>query len=234
MISEKRFNEILLNFERIDPILVLGDVGVDKYTYGEVCRISPEAPVPVLEVNREWTKLGLASNVSDNLQSLKVNSTLCSVIGNDNNANTFEDLLEEAGLKTWGLVRDEKRMTTFKERVVTEIQQICRVDYETKEGIGQDVYGRLKERFQEFKDNHSAFILEDYGKGFFTEQMTQFFIKEACAMGKMVAIDPSRVAPPLWYKGATLLKPNKLESLLMAQQLGSGEKDIEKIAQMLV
>ena len=124
MITEQRFVEILENFEKIDPILVVGDVGVDKYTYGEVNRISPEAPVPILEVNKEWTKLGLAANVSDNLQSLKAKSTICSVIGDDQNGNTLEGLLEEAGLKTWGLVRDKSRMTTFKERVVTETQQI--------------------------------------------------------------------------------------------------------------
>lgn len=234
MISEQRFTEILSKFESIDPILVVGDVGVDKYTFGSVNRISPEAPVPVLEVNREWTKLGLAANVSDNLQSLKVNSTLCSVIGDDQNANTLEGLLEEAGLKTWGLVRDNSRMTTFKERVVTETQQICRVDYETKDEIDDSVYNRVKDRYNEFKDIHSALVLEDYGKGFFSKDMTAFLIKEASSSGKLVAVDPSRTTPPLWYKGATLLKPNKLESMMMAQNLGSSEKNIEKVAELLV
>lgn len=234
MISENRFNQILSNFDQIDPILVMGDVGVDKYTYGEVCRISPEAPVPVLEVNREWTKLGLAANVSDNLQSLKVNSTLCAVIGDDNNGNTLERLLEEAGLKTWGLVRDSARMTTFKERIVTEIQQICRVDYETKVEIEEAVYKRVQDRVAQFKEGHSALILEDYGKGFFNQQITERLIKGAVEAGKLVAIDPSRTTPALWYKGATLLKPNKMECQMMAQSLGSSEKNIEKIAQLLV
>lgn len=234
MISEKRFNQILENFENIDPILVMGDVGVDKYTYGEVCRISPEAPVPVLEVNREWTKLGLAANVSDNLQSLKVNSTLCSVIGDDANANVLEGLLEEAGLRTWGLVRDASRMTTFKERIVTEVQQICRVDYETKTEIDAAVYSRVKDRFSDFKEAHSALILEDYGKGFFNREFTENLIKEASEAGWMVAVDPARTTPAMWYKGATLLKPNKIESLMMAQSLGSSEKNVEKIAELLV
>lgn len=234
MITEQRFVEILENFEKIDPILVVGDVGVDKYTYGEVNRISPEAPVPILEVNKEWTKLGLAANVSDNLHSLKAKSTICSVIGDDQNGNTLEGLLEEAGLKTWGLVRDKSRMTTFKERVVTETQQICRVDYETKEPIDSSIYDRVKDRFNEFKEAHSALILEDYGKGFFTKEMTEFFIKEAKEIGRMVAVDPSRTTPPSWYKGATLLKPNKVESLMMAQSLGCSEKNIEKVAMLLV
>ncbi|MCO4755129.1 MAG: bifunctional hydroxymethylpyrimidine kinase/phosphomethylpyrimidine kinase [Bacteriovoracaceae bacterium] len=234
MISEKRFNEILDGFANIDPILVVGDVGVDKYTYGEVNRISPEAPVPVLEVNKEWTKLGLAANVSDNLQSLNARSTLCSVIGDDLNANILEGLLEEAGLKTWGLVRDGSRMTTFKERVVTESQQICRIDYETKDQIDSAVYKRVQDRFNEFKAAHSALILEDYGKGFFTKEVTEFFIKEAQEEGRLVAVDPSRTTPPSWYKGATLLKPNKVESLMMAQCLGSNETNIEKVAELLV
>lgn len=233
-ISEKRFNEILEQFDKIDPVLVVGDVGVDKYTFGDVTRISPEAPVPVLEVNREWTKLGLAANVSDNLQSLSVQSTLCSVIGDDNNANCLEDLLEEAGLKTWGLVRDDSRMTTFKERIVTDVQQICRVDYETKSEINESVYNRVKDRFAEFKGVHSAYILEDYGKGFFTKDMTSFLISEAKDAGKLVAVDPSRTTPAMWYKGATLLKPNKAESLMIAQNLGSSEKNIEKVAELLI
>lgn len=234
MIREERFNQILSGFEAIDPVLVTGDVGVDKYTFGEVCRISPEAPVPVVEVKREWTKLGLAANVSDNLQSLKVRSTLCSIIGDDSKANILEELLEQVGLKTWGLVRDQKRMTTFKERIVTEMQQICRVDYESKESIETSVYERVKDRFEQLKEGHSALVLEDYGKGFFSKEMTEYLIKGAKEAGKLVGVDPSRTSPPMWYRGATLLKPNKIESQMMAQALGSSEKNIEKIAELLV
>ncbi len=106
MLSTERFQELTGQFNQISPILVVGDLGVDKYTFGDVKRISPEAPVPVLEVTKEWNKLGLAANVSENLVSLSVGSTLCGVIGNDSRANLVEHLLEEKGLKTWGLVRD--------------------------------------------------------------------------------------------------------------------------------
>ena len=149
--TPEKFNSIIDKFETLAPVLVIGDVGIDKYSSGSVNRISPEAPVPVLEVNKEWMKLGLAANVSDNLKSLEVKTTLCGVIGDDKNANNLEELLEESNLKTWGLVRDKERMTTFKERVVTSVQQICRIDYETKEGISNDTYERLKERFNTFK-----------------------------------------------------------------------------------
>jgi rfaE bifunctional protein kinase chain/domain len=235
MIKQDRFEKIINEFKNINPILVIGDVGVDKYSHGVVNRISPEAPVPVLEVDKEWMKLGLAANVSDNLQSLGVKSTLCGVIGDDKNADTLEELLEDSGLKTWGLVRDNTRMTTFKERVVTEIQQICRIDYETKEPICNDTYFRLKDRFNEFKDVHSSIIIEDYGKGLFTQTVLEFLISEAKEMGKIVAVDPARTTPPNWYAGATLLKPNQVESELMVKALGYTKKtSVEERAKILI
>jgi rfaE bifunctional protein kinase chain/domain len=235
MINEQRFESVLKGFKNVDPILVVGDVGVDKYTYGEVNRISPEAPVPVLEVNKEWMKLGLAANVVDNLQSLEVKSTICGVIGDDTNANLLENLLEENQLSTWGIIRDKSRMTTFKERVVTEIQQVCRVDYETKHAIDNEVYGRLKDRFDEFKVNHSAIVIEDYGKGLIRKNVAEYIISESNNLGKTVAVDPSRTTPPTFYTGATLLKPNKVEAMMMAEHLGYGKKqDVEEVANILV
>src|SRR4051812_31770619 len=165
ILTPEKFESVVNQFESLKPILVVGDLGVDKYTFGEVKRISPEAPVPVLEVQKEWNKLGLAANVSDNLKSLGVSSTLCGVIGDDARANLVENLLEERGLKTWGLVRDSSRHTTYKERITTSTQQICRVDYETKDTIDEEVSKRVSVRIQDFSDSHSGVILEDYGKG---------------------------------------------------------------------
>lgn len=234
MITENRFNEIIAQFNRIKPIMVVGDVGVDKYTYGEVTRISPEAPVPVLNVQKEWMKLGLAANVSDNLSCLEVESTLCGVIGEDSNGDTLENLLEEINVKTWGIIRDQSRMTTFKERVVTESQQICRVDYESNHTIDEETYKRLEDRFLEFRDKHSAIILEDYGKGFVDERVCDYLTKHCNDLGIHLYVDPSRSTPPLWYKGAHLLKPNRVESQLMLQALGYNEKDTAKVAEILV
>jgi rfaE bifunctional protein kinase chain/domain len=235
MINQDRFEKIINEFKNIKPILVIGDVGVDKYSHGVVNRISPEAPVPVLEVSKEWMKLGLAANVSDNLQSLGVKSTLCGVIGDDKNADTLEELLEDSNLKTWGLVRDSKRMTTFKERVVTEVQQICRIDYETKDPICNDTYTRLKGRFNEFKEAHSSIIIEDYGKGLFSKTVLEFLICEASEMGITISVDPARSTPPQWYTGSTLLKPNQVESELMVKSLGYTKKtSVEERAKILI
>lgn len=235
ILTPEKFENIISHFNTMKPILVVGDLGVDKYTFGEVKRISPEAPVPVLEVQKEWNKLGLAANVSDNLKSLEVASTLCGVIGDDARANLVEHLLEERGLKTWGLVRDPSRHTTYKERVTTATQQICRIDYETKDSITDEVSRRVSSRIQEFSENHSGVIIEDYAKGLFSEALCQKIIADFKAKGLLVAVDPSRSTPPMWYKGATLLKPNRSESHMMVEALGYfKERKLETIAKVLV
>lgn len=234
ILTQEKFDSIISQYHQLKPILVVGDLGIDKYTYGEVKRISPEAPVPVLEVQKEWQKLGLAANVSDNLKSLGVASTLCGVIGDDARANQVEHLLEERDLKTWGLVRDPSRHTTYKERITTATQQICRVDYETKDTIDEDTFRRVTTRINEFSANHSGLIIEDYGKGLFSENLCQKIIKDFKEKKLLIAVDPSRSTPPAWYKGATLLKPNRQESHNMVEALGYfKERKLETIAQVL-
>ncbi len=232
-ISQTRFEEIISKFSDLDPILVVGDVGIDKYTYGEVNRISPEAPVPVLEVTKEWHKLGLAANVTDNLKSLEVESTLCGVTGMDRNGDLFDELLEERSLKTWGIVRSDSRQTTFKERVTTSMQQVCRVDYETSTDLDDVSRRKVLDRVGDFSGEHSSVILEDYGKGLFTETLTKDLITHFKNQGKMIFVDPSRTTPALYYKGASLLKPNRVESEVLARQLGYAEKNIETRLEVL-
>ncbi len=234
MLAQSRFKEIIKKFESLKPILVIGDIGVDKYTKGDVSRISPEAPVPIVEVYEEWNKLGLAANVSDNLQSLNVNSTICGVIGSDPNGNILEDLLEEHQLSTWGVVRCKERMTTFKERIVTDTQQICRVDYETKDDLNEKTLERVLHRVGEFINDHSALILEDYGKGMLCPRFTREILNLSKENDKFVAADPARTTAPYLYKGVNLLKPNRIESELMVRALGYPEKDIQTISNILI
>lgn len=236
LLCEDRFNTITKKMAEIEPILVVGDIGLDKYTQGEVRRISPEAPVPVLEVSHEWLKLGLAANISHNLKSLGVASTLCGVVGEDQRAGSFEELLEDEGLSTWGLVRSTKRPTIFKERVTTATQQICRIDYESTEPLDSHEAERLVERVREFSTKSSWLILEDYAKGTLSESVLRDCIAEAKSQKLMVAVDPGRTTPPIWYKGASLLKPNRLEAGMMVESLGHGYKklNLEQIATILV
>ena len=234
LITLKRFTDITSKFSSIDPIFVVGDVGIDKYTFGEVKRISPEAPVPVLEVTKEWLKLGLAANISHNLKTLGVESTLCGVVGEDNNANVFDTLLEDEKLKTWGIVRTSSRPTIFKERVTTNTQQICRIDYESSDYINEETEKKLIARFDEFSKTHSAVIIEDYAKGSLTKNVIAYLISKFKEEKKLVAVDPGKSTPPMFYKGANLLKPNLLEAKAMVASLGYKETNLEKMAAILV
>lgn len=234
LITLERFNEITKGFQTLKPIVVIGDVGIDKYTFGEVKRISPEAPVPVLEVTKEWLKLGLAANISHNLSTLGVSSTLCGVVGEDSNANVFDSLLEDENLNTWGIVRTSSRPTIFKERVTTNTQQICRIDYESSDPIDEVTEKKIMARADEFSQTHSAIIIEDYAKGTLTQAVIAYLIEKFKSNGKLVAVDPGRSTPPLFYKGATLLKPNLAEAKYMVESLGYKEKRLEVMAEILV
>jgi rfaE bifunctional protein kinase chain/domain len=234
--EEKRFIELTSNFKKLDKIAILGDVGIDKYTQGVVKRISPEAPVPIVEVNMEWEKLGLSANIAHNLEELGIKSTICSVIGDDKRGSRLENLLEESSLSIWGLVRDGTKPTTYKERITTNTQQICRIDYESKTAIQPQVEELLLSRFKDFLDDHKAIILEDYAKGTLTEKV----IKDSIAMGRekgsLICIDPGATTDPIFYKGASLLKPNFKEAGLMIKSLGYSyeEKSASDMAEILV
>ena len=234
LITLERFIDITNKFSSIDPIVVVGDVGIDKYTFGEVKRISPEAPVPVLEVTKEWLKLGLAANISHNLKTLGVKSTLCGVVGEDSNANVFDTLLEDEKLNTWGIVRTKSRPTIFKERVITNTQQICRIDCESSDYINEETERKLIARFDEFSKTHSAVIIEDYAKGSMTQKVIAYLISKFKEEKKLVAVDPGKSTPPIYYKGANLLKPNLLEAKAMVESLGYKENNLEKMASILV
>ena len=234
-ISKERFSEIVSKFESLKPILVVGDVGIDKYTSGVVSRISPEAPVPLLDVQKEWLKLGLSANISDNLKSLNIKSTLCGVVGDDQNANIFENLLEENEISTWGIVRCEERPTVFKERVVTDTQQICRIDYESKKPINDEVQSRLVSRITDLSEGHDSLILEDYAKGTLTKEVIEKLVVQYKDSDKLIAVDPSRTTPPEFYKGVNLLKPNRNEAEIMVKALGYYNiTDVDEMAAILV
>lgn len=234
LIDKKRFTEITKKFEKLNPIAVIGDIGIDKYTIGEVDRISPEAPVPVLHVKEEFHKLAMAANISHNLKALGVNSTLYGALGKDTNSSVFHHLLETEELPTDGLLQCENRSTIFKERVTTPMQQLCRVDYETIEDLTPFQEEKLLEKLGKNVGKHASLIIEDYGKGTLTESVVERSIKIFQEAGKIVAVDPSRVAHPEIYKNVNLLKPNQVESKLMVEALGYRGNSIEEMAEILV
>ena len=179
--------------------------------------------------------MGLASNVSNNLSSLGIRSTLCGVVGDDINGALFYDLLKKRKMNSVGIIKDSNRPTTFKERVATSAQQICRIDYENNNFVDQEVEKKINQKILDLKSSHDAIIIEDYAKGTLTKNNLKNIIEMFSGDGKLVAVDPSRKTPPDYYKNATLLKPNQQEASLMVSALGYGHQDsVEKIAEILV
>lgn len=233
MITEQLLKNVLEKMPTLKPILVLGDIGIDQYTQGKVERISPEAPVPVIEVEKEWLKLGLAGNVSDNLIELGVTSQLIGLVGDDSFANTLEHLLEDRHIKTWGLLRCPGRKTTLKQRIVTSAQQICRVDHESLDPITDEEKIKLLDRLNELGVESTHVIIEDYGKGLIEGLDLPEVIKSLQDKGLYVAVDPSRKTRPTQYFGVDLLKPNKDEAFLMAKNLGFKGQSVEDLCLFL-
>jgi rfaE bifunctional protein kinase chain/domain len=198
-------------------VLVVGDVMLDRYWFGDVNRISPEAPVPVARINRTEDRAGGAANVARNISSLGGQATLLSVVGDDDAGTALEALLEKNGVRAQ-LYRDPKISTTVKLRVLSRQQQLLRIDFEempTDEVLSNklDVYTRLVRE-------HDVVILSDYGKGslVYAEKM----IAAARAQGKPVLVDP-KGSDYSHYAGATLLTPNRSEFQAVAGSWQSEE-----------
>ena len=193
-------------------ILVLGDVGIDRYTYGSVDRISPEAPVPIVFVEDEQHKLGLAANVADNVMVLGGVPLLVGLVGRDRRAHDFRELLTEEGISNHYLVQDPTRKTVLKERVVSASQQLLRVDYESLHALSLKTEKAVIARVKSLLKKVDAVVLEDYAKGLVTEKVAQEVFSAARAQRKLVSVDPNAKSALSLYKGATLLTPNTKEA----------------------
>ncbi|WP_314732387.1 D-glycero-beta-D-manno-heptose-7-phosphate kinase [Chromobacterium amazonense] len=186
-------------------VLVVGDVMLDRYWFGDVSRISPEAPVPVAKIARSEERAGGAANVARNIAGLGGKASILSVVGDDEAGNALEALLVRDGIAT-SLKRDANISTTVKLRVVARQQQLIRLDFE--DAPSHEI---LADKLQEFADivsEHDVVILSDYGKGGLTH--VEEMIRLARAAGKPVLIDP-KGDDYSKYAGATLLTPNRSE-----------------------
>ncbi len=186
-------------------LLVVGDVMLDRYWFGEVSRISPEAPVPVVHVNKEEVRPGGAANVARNIVALGGKVSLLSVVGTDEAGQTLRALLEEAGVAT-GLHDDANIRTTVKLRVLGRQQQLLRIDFET--APSHEVLQAKLDDFERQLADHDLVILSDYGKGGLTH-ITRM-IELAKKAGKRVLVDP-KGDDYARYAGASLLTPNRSE-----------------------
>ncbi len=186
-------------------VLVAGDVMLDRYWFGDVSRISPEAPVPVAKITETEHRAGGAANVARNIAALGGQVTLLSVVGEDDAANTLSNLLAQDNIADH-LIRSEFANTTLKLRVLSRNQQLIRLDFEKTPDLGS--LKTVQQRYAALVAQYDAVILSDYGKGVLHEVATM--IAAARAAGKPVLIDP-KGADYAKYSGATLLTPNRAE-----------------------
>lgn len=191
--------------------LVIGDVMLDRYLWGRVQRISPEAPVPILELEKEENRLGGAANVALNLRSLGAQVTLAGLVGADSAGTLLREGAEEWGIDTFGLVSDPDRPTTVKTRLIAQKHHLLRVDRESTNPPSPTVSEALLLKVQTLlRSPFHGIIIEDYDKGVLTTHFIEEIIRKAQTQNTPVLVDPKR--RHFWsYRGATLFKPNLRE-----------------------
>ncbi len=192
-------------------VLVIGDVMLDAYLMGQVDRISPEAPVPVVAVNSKEYRLGGAANVALNLVALGAKPILCSVLGNDQEGDELLKLLDLSGIQQAGMIRSKDRVTTVKTRVIAQNHQMLRIDNEITDPLNDyDTYMLSKRITAELLPEADVVIFEDYDKGVVTATLISQVVEQAHKLNKKIAVDPKK-RNFLSYKGVDLFKPNLKE-----------------------
>ncbi len=209
--ESKNLNRIFDSFNNL-RVLIIGDIMLDVYYWGEVSRISPEAPVPIVAVRQKESRMGGAGNVAINIQAMGAIPVLCSVIGNDSNGERLIKILKEKKLPTEGLIVADDRPTTTKTRIISSNHHIVRIDDETDEYVGAKQTKKLLNQIQKFIEGGKTdvIIFEDYDKGVISPEL----IKKVVALARKNKI-PTVVDPKKRnftdYKEVTLFKPNLKE-----------------------
>lgn len=209
-ISKERLAQIKNLFNGL-KIAIVGDMMLDCYFRGEVKRISPEAPVPVLEVDNEFYRLGGAANVALNILKLGGIPYPIGVIGNDNDGRIFISLADESKMNLSGLVVDENRPTTAKTRVIAHNQHVVRIDKESKKYLSTDVETKLMEYIEKNIDYFNGIILQDYNKGVLTPSLIEEITTLAKDNNLLITVDP-KFNNFFLFKNVTVIKPNRKEA----------------------
>ncbi|MEE8325485.1 MAG: D-glycero-beta-D-manno-heptose-7-phosphate kinase [candidate division NC10 bacterium] len=222
--SSLSFEEILAQFPQ-RKILVLGDIMVDEYIWGVVSRISPEAPVPVVEVEDENIRLGGAANVVANIRALRGQADLVGVAGGDSMAERLLHEIEQIGVKLDGIVVDRSRKTTIKTRVVAGSQHVVRFDRESTEELDDGLRARMQELVQDRLDHVDALVISDYGKGVINARLLEVVVPLARARGVVTVVDPKINHFDL-YRQVSVLTPNHREAMAAWGRPIRGEADV--------
>ncbi|GAB3026750.1 bifunctional heptose 7-phosphate kinase/heptose 1-phosphate adenyltransferase [Spirosoma pulveris] len=208
-VLDMSIDELFDQFDKL-RVLIVGDVMLDSYVWGRVERISPEAPVPVVTVDRRELRLGGAGNVLLNVQALGAEAIICSIIGTDAPGDQLEQELYNRGLNCDGLIRSTDRITTIKERIIAGSQQVVRVDTETDKYITVDERAKLIAKAKELIPTCHVVIFEDYDKGVLSKEAIAEITDFANDKGVPTVVDPKK-RNFLSYQNTTLFKPNLKE-----------------------
>jgi rfaE bifunctional protein kinase chain/domain len=214
-------------------ILIVGDVMLDRYLWGTVTRLSPEAPVPIVAKQRATSVPGGAANVAVNVAALGGRAILFGVVGVGPEAADLEEALKERGVSADGLVSSRHRRTTVKTRIIAHSQQLVRVDEEQTDPIDPALAGELFARIEDALPSADALILSDYAKGVLTPELLRKVIELARQSGLPVLVDP-KSADYSRYRGASLLTPNRAEALLASGLPQDASSDVAEAGRRLM
>ena len=224
--TQGRLQELIGGF-RGKRIAVVGDLMLDRYYWGSVARISPEAPVPVVEVESESARLGGAANVANNIASLGGVPLMIGVVGEDTAGKELRAIIEESNLPTEGVLVDPSRPTTVKTRVIAHHQHVVRVDKEVKGEIGEATQGKILDVLKRNLNSLDAIIIEDYNKGVVGKELIRELVALARKSRKIITADP-KFNNFFEYKHVTVFKPNRMET---EEALGLRLRDQQSVEQ---
>lgn len=228
MMNKKYIDKIFRNADKI-KICIIGDVMLDRYMFGDVSRISPEAPVQVFDLRKVENKLGGSSNVSLNVKTLGANPYLIGVIGDDEMGDLLKSTMAEQGQNTDGLIVDDKRPTTCKTRVISDSHHLIRIDSESKEDIDKKTESKIIDKLNSVIESMDLIILQDYNKGVLTKSLIKKIIETANSKGKKVLVDP-KFENFFEFKKSFIFKPNRKE---IEDAFGRKSKSPEDLDEMV-
>ncbi len=233
-LSKEEINRIFDSFIG-KKVLVIGDVMLDSYWWGNVERISPEAPVPIVHTRKKEYRLGGAANVALNLKRLGAEPIICSVIGHDAEGEILLRLLGNENISSQGIIISDLRPTTVKTRIISGKNQLLRIDIEEDELLVKEDASNLESKISEIINTSDLVIFEDYDKGVISQSLIEEIVKKAIDIKIPVAVDPKK-RNFMAYKNVTLFKPNLRElseGLKIDLNTGSDIKEIKEAAKLL-
>jgi D-beta-D-heptose 7-phosphate kinase/D-beta-D-heptose 1-phosphate adenosyltransferase len=230
--EQPMLEKILRRFSKVN-ILVVGDIMMDRFIWGKVSRISPEAPVPVVAVEKETFLLGGAANVVNNIHALGGNVTLCGVVGDDEMGQKIIKKLTETKIGLQGIFVEQGRQTSTKTRIIAHHQQLVRIDRETTDHPRAPTSRNLSEFLKKNIEGFDGIILSDYGKGLLTKELIRTTIRKARETKKLIMVDP-KLKNFFYYKGATVVTPNAAEASAASSILINDLSSLKSAGRMLL